>query len=398
MKIASIETLPIDITPRPKTPPRAPQLEPRRFVSPTWRYPELRSGVNTAPSAQRWERLACLITAEDGARGFGMTVHGGPVQRIIEDQFGPMLIGQDVMAIDKMWDMMNRASLQYGAYGLTSYAISAVDCALWDLKGKLLGQPVYALLGGPQKERIFCYASNTDLSYGLEASLSWFLELGFRAVKIFLAHGPWDGLDGLRKEEERVAQAREIVGDDVELALDCWMSLDVDYAVRLTEVLRPYRLKWIEDALNPEDRDGFAALRQRAPYQPLATGEHWYTPYPFAQAASERWVDILQPDVLWAGGISGAQRICHLAEAFGLSVITHGGMNFPYGQHLTYATPATPWGERSETVAAPGVPLEEMVHLPGTPIIKDGYLVPSDAPGFGLEITTAWLEQVAIRG
>ena len=89
-------------------------------------------------------------------------------------------------------------------------------------------------------------------------------------------------------------------------------------------------------------------------------------------------------------------RICHLAEAYGLSVIAHGGMNYPFGQHLSTAMPAIHWGERSEGVSPPGVPLEEMVLLPGTPVIRNGRLTPSDAPGFGLEITKEWLEERAV--
>ena len=104
-------------------------------------------------------------------------------------------------------------------------------------------------------------------------------------------------------------------------------------------------------------------------------------------------MDILQPDVAWAGGITALVRICHIAEAHGLSVIAHGGMNYPYGQHLSYAMPAIQWGERSEGVSPPGVPLEERVILPGTPVIKDGYVTPSDAPGFGIEVTKEWLEE-----
>jgi len=88
-------------------------------------------------------------------------------------------------------------------------------------------------------------------------------------------------------------------------------------------------------------------------------------------------------------------KICHLAEAAGLSVITHAGMNYPYGQHLAFAMPAIAWGERSEGVSAPGVPLEEMTRLPGTAAIKDGCLVPNDAPGFGIEVSLEWLERVA---
>ena len=143
---------------------------------------------------------------------------------MINDHFGPLLAGQQVTATEKAWDLMHRATAPYGASGLASYAMSAVDLALWDLKGKLLRRPVYELLGGPQKERIFCYASNTDLSYGMEDSLEWFLELGFRAVEIFLTAGPEQNLPGLRETEDRVARARELVGDDVELAVDAWLN------------------------------------------------------------------------------------------------------------------------------------------------------------------------------
>jgi L-rhamnonate dehydratase len=107
-------------------------------------------------------------------------------------------------------------------------------------------------------------------------------------------------------------------------------------------------------------------------------------------------VDIFQPDVKWVGGISATVRICHIAEAVGLSVIPHGAMNAPYGQHLVFAMPAATWGERSEGVSPRDVPLEDMVKLPGTAVIKGGYLVPSDAPGFGIEVDSAWLEQVAV--
>jgi L-rhamnonate dehydratase len=220
--------------------------------------------------------------------------------------------------------------------------------------------------------------------------------LGFKATKIFTPYGPDDGLDGLRKNEALVAQTRELVGDGVELMLDAWSNLDVEYAVRLAEAMRPYRLKWIEEFLPSDDLAGYEAVRQRLPWQTLATGEHWYLTKTFATAAQRHWVDILQPDVLWCGGVTAAAKICHIAEAASVSVITHAGMNYPYGQHVALAMPAIPWGERSEGVSSPGVPLEEMVKLPGTPVVKDGYLVPSDAPGFGLEIDEAWLERVAI--
>ena len=168
------------------------------------------------------------------------------------------------MATEKLFDMMFRMAAPYGSTGLTSYAISAVDLALWDLKGKLLNRPVYELLGGPQKESIFCYST------GFETE--WYMELGFEATKLPLPYGPADGLEGLNKNEVEVARTRELIGDNVELMLDCWLSLDVEYTIRLAERLKPYRLKWIEDYLIPEDFEGFAQVRQRLPWQTLATG------------------------------------------------------------------------------------------------------------------------------
>lgn len=392
MKIKEIRAVAVDLTPQQKTTPRVSKRETDGFISPMARYPEFKR----ADWGSNWTRVACVVTAEDGTWGLGLTIHSGPVLSLINDHFAPLLVGQNCMANEKAWDLMRRASAPYHTAGVPSYAISAIDNALWDLKGKLLGRPVYELLGGPQKEKIFCYASNTDLSYGTEHSIDWFLELGFKAVKLFARYGPESGIEGIRKTEELVARTREQIGEDVELMLDAWMSLNVEYVVRLVEVLKPYRLKWLEDYLLPEDMDSYFKVRQRVPSQILATGEHWYTIHPFALAANRGLVDILQPDVAWVGGITSMLRICHIAEAHGLSVICHAGMNYPYGQHLSHAMPVIQWGERSEGVSPPGVPLEERVVLPGTPVIKDGYLTPSDAPGFGIEVTKDWLEEKAI--
>lgn len=384
MKIKDIRVFDISLNPKPQTKPRSGSRdESYRLNRPIDRY---RTANSTHISGANWKRPACIVTAEDGTWGFGISLYGGPVSQIITDHFAPHLIGQNCMAIEKMWDLMVRLSTAFGATGLASYAISAVDCALWDLKGKVLNRPVYELLGGPQKEKIFCYAS------GFEQE--WYMELGFKATKLFTPYGPEDGLNGIHKLEEMVANTREIIGDNVELMLDAWTNFDVEYTVRVCEKLKPYGLKWMEDYIDAADLVGYKSVRERVPWQTLATGEHWYLPTVFAAAAGSRLVDIFQPDVLWCGGITSAIKICHIAEANGINVITHGGMNYPYGQHLAFAMPAITWGERSEGVSPPGVPLEEMVKLPGTAVIKDGYLVPSNAPGFGLDIDERWLESV----
>ena len=381
MKIQSMRAIEVDFNPQPTTKPRSPSRgDVLDMARPLNRYP----GLADYGFPRMWTRTAVIVTAENGEWGFGLTVHGGPVARIINDHFAPVLVGQNCMATEALWDMMARTSIAYGNMGLTSYAISAVDVALWDLKGKLLGRPVYELLGGPQKEVIDVYATGFDIE--------WYLELGFKAVKVFAPHGPHEGLDGLYENVELVASTRELVGERVELAFDGWVSMDEEYTVRMAEMLKPYRIKWLEDYVHPDHLDAYESIRRRVPSQTLASGEHWYMPHTFLAAANRRVVDIFQPDVLWCGGITGAVKICHIAEAAGISVYPHASANYPFGQHLVYAMPAAVWGERSEGVSAPGVPLAEMTRLPGTPAVKNGQVVPSDAPGFGLEITLDWIQ------
>ena len=386
MKIKEIRAIEIELNPLRKTEPRhSGKPHSKTLHRPLDRYRKFRA--NRSGNAD-WKRVACIATAEDGTWGLGLGAFSGPLLSLINDQFASLLVGEDCMATEKLWDFMVSSTAPFGSTGIASYAISAVDTALWDLKGKILERPVYELLGGPQKDKIFCYASGFDTE--------WYMELGFKATKLFTPWGAEDGLQSIDKIEAMVASTRNLIGDEVELMLDCWLSQDVEHLVRLVERLRPYRLKWVEDYLPFDDLASYREARRRLPWQTLASGEHWYLPRTFASAISDRLVDILQPDVLWCGGITAAVKICRMAEAAGLSVIAHGGMNYPYGQHLSFAMPAVVWGERSESVSPPGVPLTEMTLLPGTPAIENGYLVPSDAPGFGIDVDLDWLEGVSV--
>lgn len=384
MKIKSIKAAAIHF-PQPEsgTTPRRPAWSvDAEVANPMSRYPRFK------PHRQLWrppwEQAVCIVTAEDGTWGMGLTTHSTPVVSIINEHLAPLLVGEECTATEKLWDMMFRLSSPYSAGGMASYAISALDLALWDLKGKLLDTPVYELLGGPAREKIPCYATGNDTD--------WYMELGFRATKLACPYGPADGLDALKMNEELIAERRQMIGDDVELMLDCWMAFDLEFAVRLAERLRPYNLRWIEDCLIPEDFKGFAEMRRRLPWQSLATGEHWYTTLPFLWAASERVVDILQPDIQWVGGVTATVKICHIAEAAGIPVMPHGGMNDAYGQHTCFAMPNIPLGEFFVS-SAPGVPLDEGLRTtPGMSLPENGFLTPSDAPGFGIEMTLAEVE------
>ena len=341
-------------------------------ANPMSRYPRYKR--LRATWRPQWPSVGCLVTATDGSWGFGMTRYGSPVIDIINEHMGPLLVDEPCMATEKMWDMMLRITSPYGG-GLASYAMSAVDLALWDLKGKLLKRPIYELIGGPARDHIECYATGNDTD--------WHMEQGFNATKLACPYGPADGLRGLAMNEAFIAGRRDLVGDSVELMLDCWMAFDVEYAVRLARRLVPYGLRWMEDCLLPDDLDGQDALRRRLPEAGLATGEHWYVPQTFAHAAARRAVDIFQPDIGWACGLTGLLRIAAIGDAAGIAVIPHAGMNTPYGQHFGLAVPGSPMGEFF-LGTAPGIPLAETRLFPGMAVPENGRLVPPDAPGFGL--------------
>ncbi len=335
----------------------------------------------------KFDAVGVLVTADDGSWGFGTTAFGEPTISLINDHLGPLLWDENPMATDRLWDMMMRIASPYSAAGLASYAISGVDLALWDLKGRVLKTPVYELAGGPARERMFCYATGNDTD--------WHMELGFRATKLACPYGTADGLDAISRNEDLVAKTRELIGPDVDLMLDCWMAFDVEFAVRLAERLRAHRIKWIEDCLIPEDMSSHVALRARLPWMTLTGGEHWYTPYPFFNGIRDRVFDIYQPDIHWVGGFTACRRIADIADAAGVEVILHAGMNTPYGQHFSYSHTNTRWGEWFAG-GAPGLPLEKTTGFPGMAVPKDGYCVPTDEPGFGHGFTLAALEEMAL--
>ena len=337
-----------------------------------------------------WENVWVRVTAEDGTTGYGATHHGRPVATLIEDHLAPLLIGEDPMATERCWDLMFRATRAYGSGGITSYAISAVDLAIWDLKGKLLDRPVYELIGGRVHDDLPAYATGNDVD--------WALECGFTSFKLARPYGPYDP-DGIERTFDYLAPVRELIGPKADLMLDCWMTFDVDFTVRLAERLRPLGMRWLEEYLDPEDVAGHAEVRRRLPWQTLAGGEHLFTRYPFAQVIADRSLDILQPDITWVGGLTETIRICHLAAAANLPVILHGGGLNQWGLHLSVAMPNVPMVEFF-VGSAPGVPLDDQIHsrrdLIWGPAVRavpvNGRIAPADGPGFGLELEDGWFE------
>ena len=383
MKIKEIQAVKVNIPFRDikHTLPRRPSwVESAEVANPMSKYPRYKR--HRSSWLPKWGDVFVKVTVEDGTWGLGQTSFGNPVATVINDHFAPMLIGENCFAVEKIWDMMFRMSKPYGSFGLTSCAMSAIDLALWDVMGKIRNQPVYELLGGPVRDNLFAYATGNDTD--------WQIELGFKAVKLACPYGPADGLWGLNANEILVAETRELVGDSVEMMLDCYMAFDVDYTIRLARRLKPYQLKWMEEFLIPEDIAGHVEVRNAVNWMSLASGEHLHTRWPFKLLIEQGCLDILQPDIFWVGGITECVKICHMADAAGLTVIFHGGGLNQYGLHLSAAMPNTPWVEYF-VGTAPGVPLEETKRFEGETVPKDSYITPNDGPGFGLDIKQEWI-------
>ena len=344
-------------------------------------------GVSPAPPGRipgaTGETVWVLAVAEDGSWGLGRTSFGRPVASLIEDHFAPLLLGRDCLATMALNDLMARSSMRHGAAGLSAVAQSGIDLALWDLKGKLFHAPVYQLLGGPSKSRIRCYATCDDLD--------WAKELGFTAFKVSNPVTYASGRRGLALVEAKLGEARAAVGQDAELMFNPIMSFNVDFAVQLAERLRPVDLTWLEEPLPVTDLDGYVELRRRVPWMSFAAGEDHHMRWAFREIIERRCVDTIQPDLEWCGGLTEALKIYDIAEAAGLVVSPHVAGNSPFGQHFAFAMPGCDLVEYH--VASPvGTPLADAMRLPGVPTPLNGYLVPSDAPGFGLEVSRDWLQ------
>ena len=347
------------------------------IATPMSRYPEYRQsrrsfGINVLGT------LVVEIEAADGTIGFAVTTGGEPAAFIVEKHLARFLEGRDPTQIEKIWDQMYFSTQYYGRKGLVVNAISGVDLALWDLLGKLRGEPVYQMLGGAVRDELVFYAtgSRPDLAK----------EMGFIGGKLPLHHGPAEGEEGLAKNIAMLADMRSKVGPDFWLMLDCWMSLDLNYALRLAQRAHDYGLKWIEEALSPDDYWGYADLKRSTPCGMLVTtGEHEATRWGFRMLLEMECCDIIQPDVGWCGGMTELLKIAALADSRGVLVIPHGSSVYSY--HFVITRHNSPFAEF--LMMAPEA--DKMVpmfrpQLTGEPVPVNGRLKLPNRPGFGVEL------------
>jgi L-rhamnonate dehydratase len=230
-------------------------------------------------------------------------------------------------------------SLVHGRQGEAMMAISVVDCALWDLKGRYFNTPVYTLIGGPTRSEVPAYASMlgytvTDMGKVRERAQET-QQQGYRAQKWFFRHGPMSGPEGFKLNVELVKTLRETLGPDDDIMLDCWQSMDVNYVVRLAEHIEEYEPRWLEECAMPDRIDSYRKIREKTNI-PLSGAEHEYTRWGFKRFIEQEALDILQPDVYWAGGLSETLKIAAVATTYDLITIPH-GHSTPAGIHFSVA-------------------------------------------------------------
>jgi D-galactarolactone cycloisomerase len=275
--------------------------------------------------SQAWyeRRGACLveIVGEDGTSGWGEAFGPPRLTAPVVEFYKPLLIGADALATEAIWQTLYNRLRDHGQKGLAIEALSAVDIALWDLKGRHLGLPVHRLIGGPLRLRVQAYAtgfyrkrSGDPLTYLVEEARERVAQ-GFAAIKLKLG---FDFDEDIRLCHE----VRHAVGDGVMIMIDANHAYDATAAIRLGRRIEALDIAWFEEPVPPEDHAGYREVK-RALSIPIAGGEAEFTRWGFRALLSERLVDIAQPDVCAAGGLSECKKIADMANAFGVRVNPH---------------------------------------------------------------------------
>ncbi len=341
--------------------------------------------------------LVVEVFTDDGHVGLGNAALAPLVtKQVIDLYLKPLLIGRDPWDIERLWQHMYRKTMAFGRKGIGIAAISAVDIALWDILGKSAKQPVYRLLGGRTKTRIPVYASrlySVELSE-VAAEAKRYKGEGFQAMKLRFGWGPADGAGGMQRNLELVRTVRAAVGDDIDVMADAYMGWTLDYAKRMLPLLEPFRLRWLEEPVIPDDIQGYAQLKAYGKI-PIAGGEHEFTLYGFRELLEAHALDYIQFDTNRVGGITQARKIAALAEAHSVPVIPHAGQMHNY--HIVMASLNSPMAEYFPIVEVE-VGNELFWYIfQGEPRAKNGYVDLDDhTPGLGLTVNESGLGQFEV--
>lgn len=347
----------------------------------------------------RWVR----VHTDEGLTGTG-ELHGGSggsgtpfTIRAAVQYFAEYLVGKDPLQIERHWQHMFRRQLFRGGSDPMA-AIGGIDMALWDIKGKEAGKPVYALLGGPTREKVRCYVHLTGTTpEELAGDARRRVAEGYTAVRFYplgrFAPAPGESrteFDGasytkiVRMVEERVAAVREAVGPDIDVMIDVVNRLSPPEALAVARACARYGLYFFEDPIEPDNLDAWAELARQSPV-PISTGERLYTIYQFQDLLNKRAAAYIRPDISVAGGISALKKIAAIAEASYVGVIPHNpmsGVATAACVHLDAAIHNCPVQEYvGDEFEKPKIDL-----VPEPVRFEKGYLIVPDKPGLGVEL------------
>jgi L-alanine-DL-glutamate epimerase-like enolase superfamily enzyme len=355
-----------------------------RSVEPLDLYPR-REAERTEPGRLRASYVE--VETDEGLSGLY-----GPIDVrqafLIASDLRPLLVGADPTATEALHDRMLRVQ-RHGRAGLFVTAVSAIDNALWDLRGKALDRPVYALLGGPTRERVPVYASM--LGHSVEpdraaAAASEHKELGFTSQKWFFAYGPGAGADGLRRNLAMAHAVREAVGQGYPLMFDAFMSWDATYAEEMLRGLEPVEPHWMEEPVPPERLDVLRRLAAGTPIR-IATGEHASTRWQVKQLL-DAGVRVIQTDPDWCGGITEQRHICSLCSTYDVPVVAHGhAVAVPLHLAASQSPQVVPLIEYLVRVQEKNQFFHRTIHRP-----TGGALELPTAPGLGIDLDPAKIE------
>jgi len=332
-----------------------------------------------------FNQIIVTIETDEGITGYGEAFgYGVPeaTASVIDKVLKPMLVGEDPTKISAIQDNLYRKTHLFGRYGITTFAISGIDIALWDIAGKAAGLPLYRLLGGADTDKVAAYASlvrYADVG-AVRTAVEQALNEGYSAIKLH------------QLDVESLKAAREISGDTVKLMMDVNCPWTPEQALHMARQFKPYNIEWLEEPIwPPEDFRGLAEVRQKTRV-PIALGENACTAHQFQCMLDAGAADYIQPSVVKVGGITEWRKVAALAETYNVSIAPHSpyfGPGFLASIHLIAATPCADWLEYIY------IDLEASV-FKDFPAVKDGFFPLPQGPGIGLEIDQEVLDRYRI--